>query len=773
MKRLLAALLAMLLIIGVFSAAAVGFAESENSASDSIVVFRLHDPRFMKDGKVLYHDADNSAVTPIINQDRTLIPLRSISEAFSADVSFADNAAKIEIAGKTIVFPINEASFTVDGQNYPLDTKTIIRNDRSMVPIRALCETALGLKVDFSDGYIIIYKEDKASEAQNALKAAETALGNLRYYASHSEIKSVVGENISDRMKRYGVDYLVEEEAVMDTAASDVSNSVTKEAAAEAPAEGGMGGGDDSEYSQTNVQVEGVDEADILKTDGNYIYYMSYNTVYIVEAGENGQMTLAGKIEAPDNAYFNDMYVDKNRLVLIGGTDYYRTYANSDEEEDVDLYYGKSFTNARIYDISDKSAPSLVKTTELEGYNVSTRKIDNLVYLITEKYVYSMDDGFFPAYRDSKANGGDAALIEANKIAVMPDISESSYLNFAVIDITDDSPANIESVFGSGSTVYMNKDSIYLASFEYDWEADSADTSITYFDLEGKSVIPQGCVKLSGSVIDQFAMDEYNGYFRVVTTDYSGENGSSLYIIDPSSMSIAGSVTGIAKGERVYSARFDGNTAYVVTYKQVDPLFVIDVSNPRNPTITGQVKVPGYSSYLHPVGDDLLLGIGRDTKDSYIINDKGQQEEVGTIDDGLKLSLFKITNGEPVEVDTVKVADSRNIYSDVTYDHKALMVDREKNNFAFSVDDYSSDRYTNIAFVYNISGEKLTEQARLRDASDNYVYIGQERLCYIGDVLYYVVNGKINSYTYGGNYDELSTIVLKTGNDEGYLEVAE
>ncbi|MBQ1376066.1 MAG: beta-propeller domain-containing protein, partial [Clostridia bacterium] len=358
-------------------------------------------------------------------------------------------------------------------------------------------------------------------------------------------------------------------------------------------------------------------------------------------------------------------------------------------------------------------------------------------------------------------------------IAVMPDISESSYLNFAVIDITDDSPANIESVFGSGSTVYMNKDSIYLASFEYDWEADSADTSITYFDLEGKSVIPQGCVKLSGSVIDQFSMDEYNGYFRVVTTDYSGENGSSLYIIDPSSMSIAGSVTGIAKGERVYSARFDGNTAYVVTYKQVDPLFVIDVSNPRNPTITGQVKVPGYSSYLHPVGDDLLLGIGRDTKDSYIINDKGQQEEVGTIDDGLKLSLFKITNGEPVEVDTVKVADSRNIYSDVTYDHKALMVDREKNNFAFSVDDYSSDRYTNIAFVYNISGEKLTEQARLRDASDNYVYIGQERLCYIGDVLYYVVNGKINSYTYGGNYDELSTIVLKTGNDEGYLEVAE
>ncbi|MBQ1435114.1 MAG: beta-propeller domain-containing protein, partial [Clostridia bacterium] len=507
--------------------------------------------------------------------------------------------------------------------------------------------------------------------------------------------------------------------------------------------------------------------------DGNYIYYMSYNTVYIVEAGENGKMTLSGKIEAPDNAYFNDMYVDKNRLVLIGGTDYYRTYANSDEEEDVDLYYGKSFTNARIYDISDKSAPSLVKTTELEGYNVSTRKIDNLVYLITEKYVYSMDDGFFPAYRDSKANGGDTALIEANKIAVMPDISESSYLNFAVIDITDDSPANIESVFGSGSTVYMNKDSIYLASFEYDWEADSADTSITYFDLEGKSVIPQGCVKLSGSVIDQFAMDEYNGYFRVVTTDYSGENGSSLYIIDPSSMSIAGSVTGIAKGERVYSARFDGNTAYVVTYKQVDPLFVIDVSNPRNPTITGQVKVPGYSSYLHPVGDDLLLGIGRDTKDSYIINDKGQQEEVGTIDDGLKLSLFKITNGEPVEVDTVKVADSRNIYSDVTYDHKALMVDREKNNFAFSVDDYSSDRYTNIAFVYNISGEKLTEQARLRDASDNYVYIGQERLCYIGDVLYYVVNGKINSYTYGGNYDELSTIVLKTGNDEGYLEVAE
>ena len=234
-------------------------------------------------------------------------------------------------------------------------------------------------------------------------------------------------------------------------------------------------------------------------------------------------------------------------------------------------------------------------------------------------------------------------------------------------------------------------------------------------------------------------------------------------------MSILGSITGIAKGERVYSARFDGNTAYVVTYKQVDPLFVIDVSDPANPKITGQVKVPGYSSYLHPVGDDLLLGIGRDTKDSFIINDRGQREEIGTIDDGLKLSLFKITNGEPVEVDTVKVADSRYVYSDVTYDHKALMVDKERNNFGFSVDDYSDPTSANIAFIYNISGEKLNEQARLKVSDDNYVYIGQERLCYIGNVLYYVVQGKVYSYNYGGNYNELSTIVLKESSDDDYL----
>ncbi|MBR2743323.1 MAG: beta-propeller domain-containing protein [Clostridia bacterium] len=775
MKRLIAMLLAVLLIIGAVAVSSVGFAESESSgSSDSVVVFRLHDPRYLKDGTVFYHDADNSGVTPIVNSDRTLIPLRSISEAFGADVSFENNAAVIKISGKTIIFPINESSFSVDGQTYPLDTKTIIKNDRSMVPIRALCETALGLNVDFSDGYITIYGDDKAADAKNALAAAENALGSLKYYASHSEIKSVVEKNYSNMFASYDYFYaadgaIAEEAEDSDELRVSASNSATK------TAEGGMGGGgDDADYSETNTQVEGVDEADIIKTDGKFIYYMSYDGVYIVEAKDNGKMELASELSAPDNAYYRDMYVDGDRLVLVGSTDYYETYENENSDElMLGSFYGKSFTAAFVYDISDKSAPKLVKSSELEGYNVSTRKIDDLVYIITEKYVYDLDEDFIPVYRDTKANGGKATEIEANKIAIMPQITETSYLNFAVIDITDDSPANIESVFGNGGDVYMNNDSIYIASYEYDWDNNDTQTCILYFDLEGRSVIPQGSVKLPGSVINQFAMDEYNGYFRVVTTDYSGKNGSSLFIIDPSDMSVAGSVTGVAKDERVYSARFDGSTVYMVTYKQVDPLFVIDASDPANPKITGQLKVPGYSSYLHPVGDDLLLGIGRDTKDSFIINDKGQRENVGTIDDGLKLSLFKIVNGQPVELDTVKVGTSRSVYSEVTYDHKALMVDKARNNFAFSTEDYSANDYTYAAYVFHINGEKLKQEAQLIDDSGSYVYLGQERLCYIGDVIYYVVNGRIYSYNYGGDYKKLDTLILSEGDDNDYWLIEE
>lgn len=763
MKRLTSVLLAMLMMIGIVSAAVVGLADEKTSAlDDTTVVFRLHDPRYMKHGKVFYHDSSNSSVTPVVNCERTLVPLRSVAEAFGADVSFNDDKATINVSGKTIVFPVNEAFYTVDGKTFELDTKTIIKNERAMVPLRALCEGALGLKVDFSDGYISVYNDDNSNTAQEALAFAKETLGTIKYYASYDEIKAVLE---SDFARLYSGYERVNSEMTFeyaDAVDAALENSETSKDSASSNAEGGGG------YSETNVQVEGVDEADIIKTDGEYIYYLSYDRVYIVKTTEDGRMTLASTIDCPKNVYFSDMYVDGDRLVIAGGSSYRSPMPLAREEAkfyDVDYNY-KSFAGAYIYDISDRESPSLVKSSEIEGYTVDTRKIGDLLYLVSEKYVYDLSENpedFIPSYRDSISTGQEIATMEANKIAVMPSVSDTSYLNFAVIDITDDSEANIESVFGSGSNLYMNDKSLYIASYEYeqDGERYMPKTRVTYFDLEGKSVIPQNSVVLDGSIVNQFAMDEHNGYLRVVTTDYSGEEGSSLYIIDRENMDVVGVISGIAKEERVYSARFDGDTAYIVTYKQVDPLFVVDVSDPNAPKITGQVKVPGYSSYLHPVGDNLLLGIGRDTKESFIINDKGEKENVGTIDDGLKLSLFKIENGEPIEVDTLKFSGSRNAYTEATYNHKALMVDKARQNFAFSVNDYEMGRSSYYGMVYHIDGESISEEARLEAHFGDYIYCGEERICYIGDVIYYIVNGTVYSYDYG-NYDSLSELVIKT-----------
>jgi len=760
MKKITALFLSALMMITVVSAALVGLADTDiPTKEDNNVVFRLHDPRYMKNGEVFYHDENNSSVTPIVNSERALIPLRSVSEAFGADVSFdsSNDSAVINVDGKKIIFPVNKESFLIDGKEYALDTETIIKDNRAMVPLRALCEDALGLTVEFSDGYIVVYPNNKSEEAKSALTLAKETLGTLKYYASHEEIKNFLDSEFAQlynekQSYRYTTakTEAVESEVMFDTAVEEAA--VAEDTSASNSAAGG------SSFSETNIQTEGVDEADIIKTDGEYIYYLSYDNIYIIEAFEDGDMELASVIERPENVYFNDMYVDGDRLAILGNS-HFREQRNTDRG----MYYmHTNFSGAYIYDISDRYDPVLAKSSEIEGYTVDTRKIGDLIYIITQKHVYDISgdvEEYIPVYRDSVSTGGDIELLEANKIAIMPEVSENSYLNFAVIDIADDSEANLESVFGGGSQIYMNTDSLYIASYEYDRETYESDTRITYFDLEGKSVIPQGSVILDGSIINQFAMDEYNGYFRVVTTDYSGENGSNLYIIDKETMDVTGSITEIAVDERVYSARFDGDTAYIVTFKQVDPLFVVDVSDPYDPYITGKVKVPGYSTYLHPIGNDLLLGIGRDTKETYIINDDGDEEAVGIMDDGIKLSLFKIEDGSPEEVDTIKVPDSRNAYTNATYNHRALMVDASRLNFGFCVESYANGRSEYYAMVYHVDGEELVEEAQLY-SGDEYVYIGENRLCWINDIIYHISNGCVFSYDYNG-YDHLDTLKIK------------
>jgi uncharacterized secreted protein with C-terminal beta-propeller domain len=268
-----------------------------------------------------------------------------------------------------------------------------------------------------------------------------------------------------------------------------------------------------------------VDEADIIKTDGQYIYYMTSSSVNIVKSLTDGKLELASTITRKDDkTWFSDMYIQDNRLVLVGSANIYTILpavksSAASIDKSIIMPSSKQYTSVFVYDIGDKSKPTLTKSLELEGHSIDTRKIGNLVYLITQKYSYDTSANpseYIPTYRDS-ANGNDIKTIEANKIGIMPNPVNASYLNIATIDISNDSASNIQSILGSGHIIYMNQQELYVAVNTY--ENDLTYTDVTRFELVGQSVVPKNTARVPGYVINQFAMDQYNGYFRIATSN--------------------------------------------------------------------------------------------------------------------------------------------------------------------------------------------------------------------------------------------------------------
>ncbi len=182
-----------------------------------------------------------------------------------------------------------------------------------------------------------------------------------------------------------------------------------------------------------------------------------------------------------------------------------------------------------------------------------------------------------------------------------------------------------------------------------------------------------GNAKVPGTALDQFSMDEYNGYLRVATTyDMVDFVSNGVYVLDENLKQV-GKIDGIANTEQIKSVRFMGDTGYVVTFEQTDPLFVIDLENPENPKILGELKIPGFSAYLHPVGGGLVLGVGVDGDE----NGRGE---------GIKVSLFDVSNPEnPVEADNIILSGYREARSwcyyssEALYSHKALCYDENEN----------------------------------------------------------------------------------------------
>lgn len=516
-------------------------------------------------------------------------------------------------------------------------------------------------------------------------------------------------------------------------------------------AEGGL-----KDYSMTNIQVAGVDEADMVKSDGEYLYIASGDTVYIVKAYPAEEARVVSKI-ALNNSYSLDIYIKGDRLVVIGNgysVVAFRAYPIS---------VANSFV--RVYDITDRSSPELARELIVNGTISGSRMIGDYVYIVSQEYPYLYD----PDSQDYKIElpayvcNGTTKETKPEEIYYIE--SQESYFWFMTVislNVIDDSipPSDETFLAGASSTMYVSPENMYLVAHRSypvrimivspsnnaeDWREE---TLVYRLGLKDGKIALEASGSVPGGILNQYSMDEHNGYFRVATTEWTS-NGSknSLYVMNMK-MEIVGSLEGIAPGERIYSARFMGDRCYLVTFRQVDPFFVIDLSDPFRPSVLGYLKIPGYSSYLHPLDANHIIGLGKEGNN-------------------LKLSLFNVEDvSAPKEVAKFGL-DYAYSDSEALYDPKAFLFNSGRQILAIPVgwsEDYGAWKYFQGAFVFNVSIEGgfalrgiIVHQSEM---TQSYWSLTVRRILYIEDALYTVSDDQVRISDFG-TLDLIKTIALQ------------
>lgn len=595
------------------------------------------------------------------------------------------------------------------------------------------------------------------------------------------------------------------------------------------------GEGDTSadDVSQTNVQEQGVDEGDIIKTDGEFIYILQENKNAIRVVKANG-----GDMKECDNYLLSkgttqEFYVSDGVLTVIIQNNkicYYDENGEALTEEEAkrreelrEAYYSNALTDAedlaninyhtvyKAYTITESlkvnengTLESLGTVTQDGSYH-SSRKVDGVVYLFTQynTSIYHKSGAVLEEYIPT-ING---KCIPPECIAIPDNLKSDAYIVCSSFE--EEKPDTILqelSVLTNGynETLYVSENAIYITSTEYDDEflADCTTyTEITKILYKGGKMTPVGRMFVKGGILNSFSMDEHEGYLRMVTTatvkveryvKYNENHEliykSSVEIPDSSlareytemnflfvvneSMELVGCIEGIAEDESIRSARFMGDVGYFVTYKNVDPLFAVDLSEPTNPQIMDALKIPGFSSYLHFYSNELLFGFGEET-------DPNTGEFLG-----LKLSMFDISNPYDVrETNKYVIEDGDEFiggkmdrviaYSEALNNHKAMLINPERNIIGFEVDrgsywDYEEEEWVStfhyVTFGYGEAGFYNT-----------FSYKGEcdrMRGLYIGDILYvcewdYEQGEELHAFDMSANFKKIGELVLTK---ERYLD---
>lgn len=661
---------------------------------------------------------------------------------------------------------------------------------------------------------------------------------NLGTFNSIEEIRSFLEENSDNGGFAYG-------NFGATKMVRDFAEAAPSAATQESLDGSGSSAGADS-YSHTNIQVEGVDEPDVVKNDGKYIYTMSGNKIVIVNAYPADGMNLVGEINFDDKDSATNFFVNGDKLIV---------FAQRYEYIDTGLACGNIYWGVRcggyskenamvyLYDVSDKSKPVLDKKIALSGNYADARMIGNYVYLISTKYIYA-NDFELPSYEVD----GVKTDIAPKEIYYFGQHDQNYVFNtIAAMDISSGDLETKTYLMGSSSTIFMSEDNLYLTYQKtlsqeyiieryldeillpelprdvassirdvwndkdktleekeqkigdlfgdymlglgsekmYEFQNKLEDKAFDFFKeiqkeqemtvihrigVDGLDIESQAQGEVPGRILNQFSMDEFDGNFRIATTTGGwdrDQNENNLYVLNLD-LEEVGKIEGLAQGEQIYSARFMGEKAYMVTFRQTDPLFVIDLSSPENPRVMGELNITGYSGYLHPYDETHLLGIGMEASENGRVQ-------------GVKISLFDVSDMEnPKEIGKYTV-DEQWSNSEATYDHKAVLFDKSRNllvipvsyNKEINVAGQSWPRYENWqgAYVFNVdlNGIELKGKITHNDEQngDEYWYGGGDyvrRSLYMDDVLYTLSNSKIKANKLG-DLSEIKEVELPF---EGY-----
>lgn len=465
-------------------------------------------------------------------------------------------------------------------------------------------------------------------------------------------------------------------------------------------AEAGAGSASsDYGHNATYTQYTNVDEADTVKTDGRYIFYIGdeNSTISVFSANGKNSKKLA-EIKPSDDktseTWFNDFYIYGNKLIAAEHTDKVsKKYKNND----IDAYI--SYTRVEIFDISNIKNIKSIDLFYQSGSYCSSRMIGGMMYVVSSYKTYK--EGIPCAGKYAGATDDEAASDELNPedIYTVDDPSDTSFLVVSSINTDDGAQAKkTKAILGSADTVYCNTEHLFVTAAEYDYSQKGSgfyrfvsaakNTQIVKVDLNNNlDFIATNKVK--GYVNNQYAIDEKDGYLRIAATDYrynkkgEGSESNKLYVFDDKLKQV-GNTTAFAEGESIKAVRYIGDTAYVITYEQTDPLFVIDTSDVKNPKILGEVKISGFSTLLVPVDDNTLLGIGYHTQEE--ADDDIDME----IEEGIKLALFDVSDKANPKVLDEKIF--KNYSSEVQYNPKALLVNFARNDYTIPYSHYLGEK---------------------------------------------------------------------------------